>query len=109
MAIDMRSTYGSAGFVNINRVMSPSTQIFMADSYTSGSNDRNYGFAGAPENCTGWRYIDQVNSEGKVWGWILHNDKCNMLFMDGHSQTLGKDSLTRSMCDFTDYKVAKYD
>ena len=96
---------GTAGWLKITKVKKPSEQIFLTDSYISSADDVTYCFASATDNYTGWRYIDVNNGGARPWGWILHNKKSNMLFVDGHVKSLAKNQVTRAMCDFTDYLV----
>jgi prepilin-type N-terminal cleavage/methylation domain-containing protein/prepilin-type processing-associated H-X9-DG protein len=90
-------TWGAAGFLQPARVKNSSNLLFLTDSYLANANDVASGYACSSVNLTRYGLRDFTTTN--TWGWPLHDQKSNSLYVDGHVAPLHRNELRVEMTD----------
>jgi prepilin-type N-terminal cleavage/methylation domain-containing protein/prepilin-type processing-associated H-X9-DG protein len=90
-------TWGAAGFLQPARVKNSSTLLFLTDSFYVSAADAANGYACSNVNLTRFYWRDWLTAY--PWGWMLHSQKSNSLYVDGHVAPLQRSALKVEMTD----------
>ena len=80
---------GTRSLINLGKIPQPSQAIGMADSGFSNRNTSAYNTNNSKSNSTAWAiHDDNYNNSGSIKMW--HNDRANILCLDGHVGAMNK-------------------